>query len=111
MNHEITELTARLLAHRWLPRADGQVRRALVDEAFRAELEARLAAVGLELLDNPFAAHVTVGLRNEVTDAVFGGRDYQASTMGLTRDEIALLGESFNRMKKSLVQAFKMISG
>ncbi len=91
MNHEITELTARLLAHRWLPRADGQVRRALVDEAFRAELEARLAAVGLELLDNPFAAHVAVGLRNEVTDAVFGGRDYQASTMGLTRDEIALL--------------------
>jgi HAMP domain-containing protein len=27
------------------------------------------------------------------------------------RDEIARLGESFNRMKKSLVQAFKMISG
>lgn len=91
MSHEITELTARLLAHRWLPRADNQVRRALVDESFRADLEARLAAVGLELLDNPFAAHVAVGLRNEVTDAVFGGRDYQASTMGLTRDEIALL--------------------
>ncbi|MEN9490938.1 MAG: hypothetical protein RJA63_1387, partial [Pseudomonadota bacterium] len=49
MSHEITELTARLLAHRWLPRTDNQVRRALVDEAFRAELEARLAAVGLEL--------------------------------------------------------------
>ena len=27
------------------------------------------------------------------------------------RDEIARLGESFNRMKKSLVQAFQMISG
>ena len=91
MNHEITSLTARLLAHRWLPRADSQVRRALVDEAFRSELEARLAAVGLELLDNPFAEHVAVGLKDEVTDAVFGGRDYQASTMGLTRDEIALL--------------------
>ncbi|KAF7599855.1 MAG: hypothetical protein CGU28_05850 [Candidatus Dactylopiibacterium carminicum] len=88
---EITELTARLLAHRWLPRADSQVRRALVDESFRAELEARLAAVGLQLLDNPFAEHVAVGLRDEVMDAVFGGRDYQASTMGLTRDEIALL--------------------
>ena len=91
MNLEITELTARLLAHRWLPRADAQVRRALVDEAFRSELEARLAAVGLQLLDNPFAEHVAVGLKDEVTDAVFGGRDYQASTMGLTRDEIALL--------------------
>jgi hypothetical protein len=91
MHSEITELTARLLAHRWLPRADAQVRRALVDEAFRAELESRLAAVGLQLLDNPFAEHVAVGLQNEVMDAVFGGRDYQASTMGLTRDEIALL--------------------
>ncbi|MDP5240635.1 hypothetical protein Q9Q94_13910 [Uliginosibacterium sp. 31-16] len=91
MSHEITELTARLLAHRWLPRSDAQVRRALVDEAFRLELETRLAAVGLQLLDNPFAEHVAVGLQDEVTDAVFGGRDYQASTMGLTRDEIALL--------------------
>lgn len=27
------------------------------------------------------------------------------------RDEIAMLGESFNRMKKSLIQAFQMISG
>ncbi|MDQ7990945.1 MAG: hypothetical protein REI09_15045 [Candidatus Dactylopiibacterium sp.] len=88
---DITELTARLLAHRWLPRADSQVRRALVDEAFRAELESRLAGVGLELLDNPFAAHIAVGLRIDVHEAVFGGRDYQASTMGLTRDEIALL--------------------
>lgn len=91
MNTDITALTARLLAHRWLPRSDTQVRRALVDETFRAELESRLAAVGLELLDNPFAEHVAIGLRNEVTDAVFGGRDYQASTMNLTRDEIALL--------------------
>lgn len=91
MNIEITELTARLLAHRWLPRADAQVRRALVDEAFRTELEGNLAAVGLQLLDNPFAEHVAVGLKDEVMDAVFGGRDYQASTMGLTRDEIALL--------------------
>ncbi|GAB2882637.1 hypothetical protein GCM10027046_08620 [Uliginosibacterium flavum] len=91
MNQDITNLTARLLAHRWLPRTDLQVRRVLVDEAFRLELETRLAAVGLQLLDNPFAEHVAVGLQDEVTDAVFGGRDYSASTMGLTRDEIALL--------------------
>ncbi|GAB4057241.1 hypothetical protein [Uliginosibacterium sediminicola] len=91
MNNDITSLTARLLAHRWLPRNDAQVRRALVDEAFRHEIEARLAGVGLELLDNPFAEHVAVGLKIDVHEAVFGGRDYQASTMGLTRDEIALL--------------------
>jgi hypothetical protein len=91
MNQDITALIARLLAHRWLPRSDAQVRRALIDEAFRAELESRLASVGLQLLDNPFAAHVAIGLQEDVTDAVFGGRDYQPSTMGLTRDEIALL--------------------
>ena len=91
MEQEITSLTARLLAHRWLPRSDAQVRRALVDEAFRFDLEQRLAGVGLELLDNPFAEHVAVGLKIDVHEAVFGGRDYQASTMGLTRDEIALL--------------------
>ncbi|HSD40122.1 MAG TPA: hypothetical protein VLC92_21660 [Rhodocyclaceae bacterium] len=91
MEQEITSLTARLLAHRWLPRNDVQVRRALVDETFRHELEQRLANVGLQLLDNPFAEHVAVGLKDDVLDSVFGGRDYQASTMGLTRDEIALL--------------------
>ncbi|HEX5127396.1 MAG TPA: hypothetical protein VFW00_11695, partial [Rhodocyclaceae bacterium] len=63
----------------------------LVDETFRHELEQRLADVGLALLDNPFAAHVAVGIKDDVMDAVFGGREYQASTMGLTRDEVALL--------------------
>ncbi|MFT3736779.1 MAG: hypothetical protein QM776_17505 [Rhodocyclaceae bacterium] len=91
MDNDITALTARLLAHRWLPRNDAQVRRALVDEAFRSELESKLAGVGLELLDNPFAEHIAVGLKIDVHEAVFGGRDYQASTMGLTRDEVALL--------------------
>lgn len=91
MEHDITTLTARLIAHGWLPRTDEQVRRALVDESFRSEIEQRLAHVGLALLDNPFAAHVAVGLKDGVMDWVFGGREYQASTMGLTRDEIALL--------------------
>jgi len=91
MDHEITTLTARLLAHRWLPRTDTQVKRALVDESFRVELEARLATAGLVLHDNPFAEHVAVGLKDDMLDAVFGGREYQTSTMGLTRDEVALL--------------------
>ena len=91
MDNEITQLSARLIAHGWLPRTDAQVRRALIDEAFRHELESHLESVGLSLLDNPFAAHVAVGLKNEVMDSVFGAKEYQASTMGLTRDEVALL--------------------
>ena len=32
-----------------------------------------------------------MGLKDDMLDAVFGGREYQMSTMGLTRDEVALL--------------------
>ena len=92
MEHELKTLTARLLAQRWLPRNDKLVRRALVDETFRLELDRRLADVGLRLLDNPYAAHVGVALEAELAEPVFGaGREYAASNMGLTRDEIALL--------------------
>src|SRR5690606_18621404 len=92
MEHELKTLTAPLLAQRWLPRGDKLVRRALVDETFRLELDRRLADVGLRLLDNPYAAHVGVALEAELAEPVFGaGREYAASNMGLTRDEIALL--------------------
>ena len=92
MDHELKTLTARLLAQRWLPRNDKLVRRALVDETFRLELDRRLADVGLRLLDNPYAAHVGVALEAELAEPVFGaGREYAASNLGLTRDEIALL--------------------
>ncbi|MEN9428706.1 MAG: hypothetical protein RLZZ220_3055, partial [Pseudomonadota bacterium] len=70
MEHPARTLTARLLASRSLPRTDPQVRRALVDEAFRAELEARLAAVGLQLIDNPYAEHVAVALADDVHEPV-----------------------------------------
>jgi hypothetical protein len=91
--HELQTLAARLLAHRWLSRGDTQVRRALVDEAFRQELDARLAACGLTLLDNPYAAHVAVGLRTEAMDAAFGagGDEYAASNLGLSTNEVGLL--------------------
>ena len=92
MDHELKTLTARLLAQRWLPRGDKLVRRALVDETFRLELDRRLADVGLRLLDNPYAAHVGVALQPELAEPVFGaGREYAASNLGLTRDEVALL--------------------
>ena len=92
MEHDLKTLTARLIAQRWLPRSDRLVRRALVDESFRSELDQRLAAVGLQLLDNPYAGHVAVALASELHEPVFGARrEYAASNAGLTRDEIALL--------------------
>ncbi|THF60819.1 hypothetical protein [Pseudothauera rhizosphaerae] len=92
MEQDIKTLTARLLANRWLPRSDRLVRRALVDETFRVELDHRLAAVGLQLQDNPYAGHVAAALAAEMVEPVFGAkREYAASNVGLTRDEIALL--------------------
>ncbi|HJV26367.1 MAG TPA: hypothetical protein VJ673_11810 [Aromatoleum sp.] len=92
MEHELKTLTARLLANRWLPRNDRLVRRALVDEAFRVELDHRLAAVGLQLQDNPYAGHVAAALTPDMMEPVFGARrEYAASNAGLTRDEVALL--------------------
>ena len=92
MEHLIRTLTARLLASRSLPRTDPLVRRALVDEAFRVDLDARLANVGLQLIDNPYAAHVAVALADDMHEPVFGStREYAASNIGLTRDQIALL--------------------
>ena len=92
MEQEVKTLSARLIASRWLPRNDRLVRRALVDEAFRTELEHKLAEVGLHLLDNPYAGHVAVALEPDMLEPVFGsGREYAASNLGLNRDEIALL--------------------
>lgn len=86
------QLTAKLIASRYLPRDDNAVRRLLVDLAFREEVEANLAACGLRLLDHPFAAHVAVALMRETEGAVFDdGEQWQASNIGLPKDAIALL--------------------
>ncbi len=99
MEQDIKTLTARLLANRWLPRNDRLVRRALVDETFRVELDHRLAAVGLQLQDNPYAGHVAAALAPEMLEPVFGARrEYAASNVGLTRDEIALLVVIWSRI-------------
>jgi hypothetical protein len=85
-------LIARLLALRFLPRDDADVRRLLVDTSFRDEVEARLAASGLRLLAQPFAAHVSVALAREQEAAVFEQNDaWQASNLGLPKDAVALL--------------------
>ncbi len=85
-------LIARLLALRYLPREDKEVRRLLVDAGFRDEVEQRLASSGLRLLAHPFAAHVGVALTRECESAVFEQNDtWQSSNLGLPKDAVALL--------------------
>ena len=93
MNHDpAARLIARLLALRFLPREDKEVRRLLVDGGFRDEVEQRLAASGLRLLAHPFAAHIGVALVRECESAVFEQSDaWQASNIGLPKDAVALL--------------------
>jgi len=89
---EAAPLIARLLARRSLPRSDPGVCRLLVDAGLRGEVEARLAACGLRLLDHPYAAHVAIGVDRAAESAVFEtDKDWQASNIGLSRDVVALL--------------------
>ena len=86
------EFIARLLAQRWLPKSDAEVRRLLIDESFRQDIEHRLTAAGLRLLDNPFAGHIAVGLAAGAENAVFGRGDaWLSNNAGLNRDGVALL--------------------
>lgn len=88
----LAQLIARLLAQRWVERADPAAQRALVDEAFRQELDRRLAAGGLRLLDNPYAGHIGVALAQDAETAVFGsGEQWLTNNLGLQRDGVALL--------------------
>lgn len=85
-------LIARLLAQRYLPREDAEVRRLLVDAGFRDEVEQRLAGSGMRLLAHPFAAHIGIALLRECEGAVFEHNDaWQASNIGLPKDAVALL--------------------
>jgi hypothetical protein len=92
MNDDIQILIARLMTHQTLRREDKLVKRALSDELFRAEVDARLTACGLKLLDNVYADHVTLALHRAIEPKVFGARDvWQNNNFGLARDGVALL--------------------
>ncbi len=92
MNDSTASLIARLLAERWLPREDRAVRQMLVDAELRADLERRLAAAGLRLLEHPYAAHVAVGIARQQEAEVFGhAESWSASNLQLSRDALALL--------------------
>ena len=92
MTDPIASLIARLLAERWLPRDDHAVRAVLVDAELRDDLDRRLAASGLRLLEHPYAAHVAVGISRAQEADVFGhGDTWAASNLQLSRDATALL--------------------
>lgn len=92
MHDDTARLIARLLAQRWLPRDDAQARKALLDDAFREDLDRRLAAVGLELREHPYAAYIGLAVARSSERAVFGGSDsWTSNTMQLDRDGVALL--------------------
>ena len=92
MSDDVQILIARLLAHQTLLRKDKLVTRALSDEMFRMEVDSRLAACGMKLLDNVYADHVTLALSRDIEPKVFGERDvWQNNNMGLARDGVAML--------------------
>ena len=92
MNDDSQILIARLLTHQHLRRDDKLVKRVLSDELFRAEVDARLLATGLKLLDNVYADHVTLALHRAIEPKIFVARDvWQNNNFGLSRDGVALL--------------------
>lgn len=92
MSDTTATLIARLLAERWLPRDDAAVRQVLVDAELRDDLDRRLAAAGMRLLEHPYAAHVAVGVARAQENEVFGSaRAWAASNLPLDRDALALL--------------------
>ena len=92
MTDDSQTLIARLLTHQTLAREDKLVKRALSDEQFRAEVDTRLAACGMKLLDNVYADYVTLALLRSVESKVFGAREvWQNNNVGLARDGVALL--------------------
>ena len=92
MNDDSQILIARLLSHQTLRRDDKLVKRVLSDEQFRKEVDGRLLAVGLKLLDNVYADHVTLALHRNMEPKIFGAKDvWQNNNFGLSRDGVALL--------------------
>ncbi|MDR0777478.1 MAG: hypothetical protein LBE81_12710 [Azonexus sp.] len=89
---EAALLVAELLARRWLPRQHPRVRRALIDADLWQAAQNRLAQVGLRLIDNIHADHVSVALLRGAESAVFGEAGLNANNnVDLPRDGVSLL--------------------
>lgn len=92
MTDDAQVLIAQLLTHQTLARENKLVKRALTDELFRTEIDARLAACGMKFLDNVYADNVTLALTREIEPKIFGSREvWQNNNLGLARDGVALL--------------------
>jgi hypothetical protein len=89
---EAALLAAELIARRWLPRQHPRVRRALIDTDIWQALQSRLAQVGLRVVDNIHAEHVTVALLRGAESLVFGESGLDANNnIELPRDAVSLL--------------------
>lgn len=85
-------LAAELLARRWLPRQHPRVKRALIDGELWQAVQDRLAQVGLRLVDNLHADHVSVALLRPAESAVFGEAGLNShNNIELPRDAVSLL--------------------
>ena len=85
-------LAAELLARRWLPRQHPKVKRALIDADLWAATQDRLAQVGLRLIDNLYADHVSVALLRPAETTVFGEAGLNShNNIDLPRDAVSLL--------------------
>ncbi len=85
-------LAAELLARRWLPRQHPKVKRALIDADLWAATQERLSQVGLRLIDNLYADHVSVALLRPAETAVFGEAGLNShNNIDLPRDAVSLL--------------------
>lgn len=92
MTDDAQVLIARLIAERWVPRAEPLARRVLVDEDFREEVTRRLAACGLRLLDNPYATHIALGLESAAEEPLLARNgQWLSNNLALPRDCVALL--------------------
>jgi len=89
---DAASLAAELLARRWLPRQHPQVKRALIDADLWQAVQDRLAQVGLRLIDNIYADHITVALQRPFENAVFGETGLDGhNNIDLPRDAVSLL--------------------
>lgn len=91
-NDEAALLAAELLARRWLPRQHPRVKRALVDADLWKSVEDRLSQVGLRLVDNIHADHVTTAMVRGVEYVVFGESSLNShNNIDLPKDAVSLL--------------------
>ncbi|MDM4765574.1 hypothetical protein [Pelomonas sp. SE-A7] len=92
LQDEAASLAAQLLARRWLPRNHPLVKRALIDNELWADLNERLATVGLRVIDNLYADHISLAMLRSAESAVFGETGLAANNnLDLPRDGVALL--------------------